>query len=161
MTNHSDYTIRALESHETFAVRNLVLRPNQSIEACRFEGDEAADTFHFGALSSAGEVIGVSTVLCCDEPRYQQFSSQRQFRLRAMAVVPAFERQGIGKKLLNACLDEAFKRDCQTFWCNARSRAAGFYLKCGFSIVNEDAFELEGIGPHHVMYKQLDKPVVE
>jgi len=161
MNTHSDYTIRTLEPHETIAIRHSVLRPNQSIEQCSYEGDQESTTFHLGAASRNGDVIGIATVLCCNEDRYQQFSSQRQFRLRAMAVVPAFERQGIGKKLLNACLDEAFKRDCQTFWCNARSSAAGFYLKCGFSIVNEDAFELEGIGPHHVMYKQLDKPVVE
>ncbi len=156
MTNYSNYTIRALESHETIAVRQLVLRPNQPIEACHFVGDEAADTFHFGAVTSAGEVIGVSTVLCCHESRYQQFSSQRQLQLRAMAVLPDFQRQGTGKALLNVCLKEAAKRDCKTLWCNARSSAVDFYLKGGLSIVNEDAFEIEGVGPHHVMFKHLD-----
>ncbi len=152
----TDYTIRALQSHETIVVRQPVLRPNQSIEACHFEGDEAADTFHIGAVTSTGEVIGVSTVMCSHEPRYRQFSSQRQLQLRAMAILPDFQRQGIGKTLLTACLEEAAKRDCQTFWCNARSSAVDFYLNSGLSIVNEDAFEIEGIGPHHVMFKHLD-----
>ena len=155
MTANPDYKIRALEPDETIAVRHSVLRPHQSIEQCRYEGDDEATSFHIGAVSSDGDVIGIATVLCCDEPRYKQFSSQRQSRLRGMAVLPDFQRQGIGKNLLSACLEEAAKRDCQTFWCNARVVAAEFYLKCGFSILNDAPFEIEGIGPHHVMFKQI------
>lgn len=160
MTTHSDFTIRALEPHETIAIRHSVLRPNQSVEQCRYEGDQDSTTFHFGAASCDGDVIGIATVLCCNEPRYKQFSSQRQFRLRGMAVLTPFQQRGIGKTLLKACLEEAAKRECQVFWCNARVVAAEFYLKCGFSILNDAPFEIEGIGPHHVMFKQLDDLVV-
>jgi len=155
-TTDSDYAIRTLKSDETIAVRHSVLRPHQSIEQCRYEGDDEPTTFHIGAVSSAGDVAGIATVLCCEESRYQQFASQRQFRLRGMAVVPEVQRQGIGKNLLTACLEEAAKRDCQTFWCNARLGAVDFYLKCGFSVLNESPFNIEGIGPHHVMFRQLD-----
>jgi len=143
MTNHSDFTIRSLEPHETIAIRHSVLRPNQSVEQCRYEGDQESTTFH------------IATVICCDEPRYKQFSSQHQFRLRGMAVVPELQQRGIGKTLLKACLEEAANRGCQTFWCNARVVAAEFYRKCGFSILNDAPFDIEGIGPHHVMFKQL------
>lgn len=155
MTIHSDYTIRALQPHETIAVRQSELRPGQPVEQCHFEGDQDTGTFHLGAVNCDGEVIGVSTVLCGNESRFKQFSSQRQFQLRAMAVASDFQRQGIGKALLMACLEEAAKRGCQMFWCNARAVAVGFYRKGGFSILNEAPFDIEGIGPHHVMFKQL------
>lgn len=138
------------------ALRHSVLRPNQSMEQCRYEGDEDATTFHIGASSSDGDVVGIATALNCDEPRYEQFSSQSQLRLRGMAVAPTFQQQGIGKTLLKACLEEAAKRGCQMFWCNARVVAVEFYLKCGFSILNDAPFNIEGIGPHHVMFKRLD-----
>ena len=160
MTTHSDYTIRSLEPHETISVRHTVLRPHQSVEQCRFEGDQDLTTFHIGAVSCDGDVIGVSTVLCSNGLRYKQFSSQRQFQLRAMAVASEFQRQGIGKTLLNACLEEAAKRECQVFWCNARVVAVDFYRKSGFSIMDDAPFNIEGIGPHHVMFKQLDDLIV-
>jgi len=156
MTSHSGYTIRALEPHETIPVRNSELRPGKPAEQCCFDGDQDSKTFHFGAARHDGGVIGVATVLCSDELRYKQFSSLRQFQLRAMAVASAFQRQGIGKSILMACLEEAAKRECQVFWCNARVVAVNFYRKSGFSILNDVPFNIEGIGPHHVMFKQLD-----
>ena len=156
MTTHSDYTIRALQPHETIRVRNSELRPGQPVEQCHFEGDDDATTFHIGAVNSNGEVVGVATVLCSNELRYKQFSSQRQFQLRAMAVDLEFQRQGIGKTLLTACVEEATKRDGDMFWCNARLVAVDFYRKYGLSVLNDVPFDIQGIGPHHVMFKQLN-----
>ena len=156
MTTNSDYSIRAIQSHETIAVRHPVLRPNQSVEQCRYEGDEDPTTFHFGAVGCNGDVIGIASVMCCNESRYAQFSAQRQFRLRGMAVLADFQRQGIGAALLNACLEEATKRDGDMFWCNARLVAVDFYRKYGLSVLNDVPFDIQGIGPHHVMFKQLN-----
>ncbi len=151
-----DFKIRALEPEETIAIRHSVLRPNQSIEQCRYAGDREPTTFHIGAVCDDGEVVGIATVLRCDESRYSQFSSLRQFRLRGMAVVPSFQRQGIGTNLLNACLKEAMRRECQIFWCNARLAAVDFYVRCGLAILNDAPFDIDGIGPHHVMFKQVE-----
>lgn len=156
MTTNSDYVIRALQSHETIAVRHSVLRPHQTAEQCRYEGDEDTTTFHIGATHGDGDVIGTATVVCCNESRFKQFSAERQFRLRGMAVANDFQRQGIGAALLNACLEEATKRDGDMFWCNARLVAVDFYRKYGLSVLNDVPFDIQGIGPHHVMFKQLN-----
>jgi len=42
--------------------------------------------------------------------------------------------------------------DGDLLWCNARTSASGFYTRLGFAVVGE-AFELPGIGPHHLMHR--------
>ena len=39
-------------------------------------------------------------------------------------------------------------------WCNARMVAIRFYKSLGFKIIG-DIFNIEGIGPHYYMYKEI------
>ena len=67
--------------------------------------------------------------------------------------------QGVGARLMQACLDEAVRQGCDTIWLdvwekNARARA--FYEKWGFSEVGEQVFQL-GRDPQHDLI--LQRPV--
>lgn len=42
----------------------------------------------------------------------------------------------------------------EVLWCNARVGALGFYLRLGFATIGEE-FEIAGIGPHFVMWRDL------
>lgn len=149
------YQIREISAADTIALRHAVLRPHQTPDQCHYEGDEARSSFHIGAVDSHDQVIGIATVLACTEDRFRQFELPQQVRLRGMAVATARQGQGIGRKILEACLDKALRDGADIFWCNARVIAFDFYRNAGFDVLNDDPFEIEGIGPHHVMYKNL------
>jgi GNAT superfamily N-acetyltransferase len=151
------FEIREVSTVDTFALRHSVLRPHQSIDDCQYPGDNETTTFHVGAVKDK-TIIGIATVLRDVESRYQKFDSEQQMRLRGMAVAPDQQGQGIGRAILNSCLEIAQQRDCRVFWCNARLIAVDFYLAAGFQILNDETFEIEGIGPHHVMFKKLNAP---
>lgn len=62
--------------------------------------------------------------------------------IRSLVVRPDLQREGIGTKLLNACLDEARSLEISRVF--ALTRAPGFFLRHGFSEI--DKHEL----PHKV-----------
>lgn len=154
MVPPTEFQIRMLSPEETIPVRHIVLRQNQPIEACHFSGDDVSTTYHVGATVN-DQIVGIATVLLCQEDRFGVFTSPHQMCLRGMAVLPEFRRQGIGKAVLDKCLSEAQKRGCELFWCNARIVAVEFYKNSKFSILNDQPFEIDNFGPHHVMFKTL------
>jgi diamine N-acetyltransferase len=67
--------------------------------------------------------------------------------------------RGVGAMLMQACLDEAVKQDCDTVWLdvweqNAPARA--FYRKWGFVEVGTQLFQLGGDLQHDLL---LQRPV--
>jgi len=73
-----------------------------------------------------------------------------------MAVLPAFQKQGIGTSLLACALDELKSTESAALiWCNARASAVGFYQQAGFK-THGSCFEIPGIGPHFVMFRRID-----
>lgn len=57
----------------------------------------------------------------------------------------AFIGQGLGSKLMQACLDEAKKQGCQTVWLGVwehNTRALRFYQRWGFEAVGTHAFQM-------------------
>lgn len=157
MNGHCRFTIRKITAAETIPLRHRVLRPHQTPDDCRYPGDDAATSFHIGAVDATDQIIAVASALLCDEDRFQHFEDLLQIRLRGMAVAPELQGQGIGRAILEACLDQASQAGREIFWCNARVIAIDFYRKSRLKVLNEKPFEIDGIGPHHVMYKSLKK----
>ena len=57
----------------------------------------------------------------------------------------AFIGQGLGSKLMQACLDEAKKQGCQTVWLGVweyNTRALRFYRRWGFETVGSHVFQM-------------------
>lgn len=151
-----------INSAETRHLRRVVLRPNQPPDACVYPGDDAPDSFHLGIRSEAGhgtsDLIAVASFYRepppgqpTDQPTDQP-DDNPQLRIRGMAVLPAHRGRGLGRSLIDAGLAIAGQQSPppSLVWCNARTTAAGYYAKLGFSPRGTE-FEIEGIGPHSVM----------
>jgi ribosomal protein S18 acetylase RimI-like enzyme len=71
-----------------------------------------------------------------------------------MGTLPEFQGRGIGAAVLKEGERIASQRNFDLIWCNARTSAYKYYVKQGYTAF-DDIFEIEGIGPHKVMYKAL------
>lgn len=142
--------IRELKGFETLPLRQKVLKPFASLAECAYAEDDFPTSFHFGYFR-LGNLISIATFIKENHP---EFAAAYSYRLRGMAVDPVFQGQGVGKKLLLYGVEFLKKQDCDFLWFNARIKAFSFYERAGF-IPHGPLFELPGIGPHKVMYKNL------
>ncbi len=145
------YTVKQIPSHETYLVRQPVLRPGKPIESCIFEGDSLPDTAHFGVFDNDA-IVGIISVF---KSNSKLFTEKNQYQLRGMAVLPNYQKKGLGDLLLQAAEKHITKQNAGLIWFNAREIAVGFYKKANYSIMGE-AFNIADIGPHYVMYKRLN-----
>lgn len=146
-------TIRCISSQETLPLRHAILRPHQSLNASKYEADDAPSTVHFGAF--------VSTDLCGVVSLYLRASptpmSGVGYQIRGMATADQVRKQGIGRLLLQAGEQWAQQRAADYLWANARMSALGFYEKTGYSI-DQNTYMIEGIGPHRLIHKWFQIP---
>lgn len=119
------------------ALRLAVLRPGQPSEAAVWALDDDPESVHLGAFLD-GCCVGIASVVPED-----------RWRLRGMAVEPSLRGAGIGAALV-AELQSRFGAAGRPLWCNARTTAAGFYVRLGF-VIEGEPFDVPGIGPHVVM----------
>jgi GNAT superfamily N-acetyltransferase len=131
-------------------LRAAVLRLGQAPERLVYAGDNALDTLHLAVIDD-GAVIGIATVMADPHPRDPRVGD---WRIRGMATEPRHRRAGLGRALLDGCETHARERGGCRLWCNARLPARSFYERAGF-LAEGEAFELEGIGAHLIMSKQL------
>ena len=132
---------------ETAALRQRVLRPHQTVEQLRAEGDGLPGV----AVYVDGEVVACASVR--PEPMPGD-AREGDWRLRGMASDPAVRGRGYGAVALAAALDYARERGARRVWCNARTGAIGFYERHGFTIVGEE-FDVPDIGPHYQAWIDL------
>lgn len=144
------HEIRELSAADTRPVRQRVLRPHQRPEELVYPGDDDADTFHLGAVSTSGEVLAILSMYRHAQPPADPMDEPRSWRIRGMASVPEARGTGLGRLLVEQARDRVWAESPDPIWCNARENAFGFYQKLGFEIVG-GIFEIEGIGPHAVM----------
>ena len=139
--------VRTLAASETHRLRQVVLRPGRPAADLVYPGDDDDATVHLGAWS--GEtVIGIASLYREDRPGLE--GTGAGWRLRGMASAPEARGRGVGRLLLEACVDQVAASGGGELWCNARTPAAPFYAKAGFEVVSEP-FDIPGIGPHLVM----------
>ena len=152
---NSTLTIREITTEQTYPLRHIVLRPGRPLVDCAYPDDDSATAFHVGGFLDDRLVVVASVTKECEQ-RFDAFTSLNQYRLRGMATEQEVRGRGFGSAVLNACLERCWSEGGETFWCNARTSAAGFYQKKRFSMLPEE-FEIPGIGPHRVMF--IDKTI--
>jgi ribosomal protein S18 acetylase RimI-like enzyme len=117
-----------------------VLRPGRRADEVHFATDDIPGTFHLAAEDD-GAVVGIVSFVPRDDG----------WQLRSMAVEPAYERQGIGRLLVDAGVERLRAAGATRVWCNARDVAIGFYERLGWRICGP-GFVQEELGiPHHPM----------
>ena len=148
-------TVHAVPTDVTLPLRQQVLRPHQEIAELREPDDDTPASASFAAEDDAGEVVGTGVVSRRLPPWPHEGGPSWQ--LRAMAVDPGHQGQGIGRAVLGALLAHVDAHGGGLVWCNARVPARGFYEAAGLAVEGEP-FELPHIGPHVVMAVRRTPP---
>jgi GNAT superfamily N-acetyltransferase len=127
-----------------------MLREGRPREEAIFTGDEEDQTFHLGAFVD-NKLVSVASFYF---ERHPSLEDEYQYRLRGMATLPEFQRQGLSSALLKMAFPIIKQNLCSVLWCNARARAMGFYQQVGFEKVGEE-FDIPTVGPHYLMFKKI------
>ena len=142
-----DPEIKAISAAETRPLRQQVLRPQQRAEELVFGCDSHPDALHLGAFQR-GTLIGIVSI--GPEPMPGTADEPGSWQLRGMAVLPGAQGQGVGRQLVDGCMDHLRTHRATRLWCNARTSARPFYARLGFETIG-DEFEVPTVGPHYVM----------
>lgn len=144
------YHIKIINSEETHQIRHPVLRAGKSIDSCVFEGDNHETTIHLGLYINT-KIIGICSFF---KNNNKNIFQEHQYQLRGMAILKEFQGKGLGSTILS--YGEIFLKEkkTKTIWCNAREVALHFYKQNGYQVIG-NPFNIENIGIHNVMYKNL------
>jgi GNAT superfamily N-acetyltransferase len=126
----------------TRPLRQALLRPHQRLDEVQVPGEDHPSAAWFGAIEE-GEVVGTAGVM----PEDRDGLERPAWRVRAMATVSSIRGLGIGRMLLDGCVEHAVEHGAVAIWCSARVPAAGFYRGAGFTPLGE-VHDLPPIGPH-------------
>tara|TARA_R110000850_G_scaffold16697_3_gene51792 strand:+ start:20029 stop:20964 length:936 start_codon:yes stop_codon:yes gene_type:complete len=140
--------IKVIDTEETIAIRQQVLREGSPREECYFPGDNLSTTVHYG-IYEENKLAGIATFLEQNHPDFEGAHLQ----LRGMAILDQFKGKGYGKLLVETGEQLAQTKQKQYIWCNARIIAKPFYEKLGYKTFG-DSFEISKVGTHFVMYKK-------
>ena len=125
---------------DLMAVRNAVFVDEQGVSPALESDGRDADASHFLATDEAGNPVGTARLLADGQ-------------IGRIAVVPAFRRRGIGRRLLRLAMHSARARGDRRVWLHAQIEAQGLYLEAGFRVTGERFMEA-GI-PHIAMERDL------
>ena len=141
-----------ISASDAFPIRQQMLVPSRELKKAKFENDDDEDiSFHLGAFKDS-KLVSVASFFYDRNPL---FPDMHQYQLRGMATLPEFQGQGLSSELLSSAFPIIKQNFCTLLWCNARVTAIGFYEKVGFKKYNDEVFEIEDIGPHVLMFKQI------
>jgi hypothetical protein len=127
-----------ISAQDTYPIRQQVLVPSHELKKAKFVNDDDEDvSFHLGAFKDH-KLVSVASFFYERNPI---FTDLHQYQLRSELLTTAFP-----------IIKQNF---CTLLWCNARLSAVGYYEKVGFKKLNDDVFEIEDIGPHVLMYKNI------
>jgi predicted GNAT family N-acyltransferase len=142
--------IRFIPVEELLDIRNNILREGKlTFEQSRFPTDKLEGAFHLGTFVK-GELV---TIASFHPQNFGEFIGEG-YQLRGMATIEKYRGQGFGNQLLNFAIIYLRGQKVNYLWCNARKKAAQFYLNMGFEIISPE-FDVQGIGPHYVMYVKI------
>ena len=142
--------IRKVDAEKIRSLRHSELRKGQDFSTTSYLKDYEIDTFHIACIVD-DKIVTCATFY---PEKSIKIKSDNAYRLRGMATDSRFTRKGYASNLMGESFKELKKRDCDMVWCNARLVAVDFYKSVGFKITGE-LFDIEGIGPHYYMYKEI------
>lgn len=115
-----------------------------------------ADQGEFIVAEMAGQVVGGVVYIGPNRPRQAFFDADWPI-MRMLAVSPAARGQGVGRRLVQACIDRAQQDGAKVFALHTTpimDVALAMYLRMGFAFVRE-APAISGV-PYGVYLKTLD-----
>ncbi|GGF45900.1 N-acetyltransferase [Marmoricola endophyticus] len=129
------WTVRTVTAADTADLRREVLRGGKDHPPL---GDDPADhSLHLGAYD--GELlVGSGNVRPLPDGSW---------RVRGMAVEPAYRGRGVGAEVLAGLLAHVAASGGGPVWCHARTGARSLYERAGFVAVGEPWVDPD-IGPH-------------
>ena len=142
--------INKVEAEKIRPLRHSELRKGQDYSTTSYLKDYEEGTFHMACISDY-KIVTCATFYA---QKSMKIKSNNAYRLRGMATDSQFQRKGYARNLMLESFKELKKRDCDMVWCNARLVAVNFYKSVGFKIIGE-LFDIEAIGPHYYMYKEI------
>ncbi len=83
-----------------------------------------------------------------------EFLAEKQAQLRYMAVDNQFQKQGVGRKIIEHMEDYARQNNANELFLNSREIALGFYEKRGFKVTQKSYLLYDSI-QHYKMNKRL------
>jgi ribosomal protein S18 acetylase RimI-like enzyme len=150
MTTQLKVNIRKVDAKKVRPLRHSELRNGQDFATTSLLEDYKEDTFHLACIVD-DKIVTCATFY---PDKFIKIKSNKAYRLRGMATDSQFQRKGYASDLMEESFKELKKRDCDMLWCNARLGAVNFYKSVGFKIIGE-LFDIEAIGPHYYMYKEI------
>ena len=142
--------IRKVDAERIRPLRHSELRKGQDFSTTSYLKDYELDTFHMAYISNE-KIVTCATFY---PEKSTKIKSENAYRLRGMATDSNFQRKGYASDLMEESFKKLKNRDCDMVWCNARLVAVNFYKSVGFKITGK-IFDIEGIGPHYYMYKEI------
>ncbi|MGZ3751413.1 MAG: GNAT family N-acetyltransferase [Mucilaginibacter sp.] len=136
--------IEQIRPELTWRLRQQVLYPPQKLYEMELEEDN--DGVHFGAFTD-NALAGIVSL----------FQNDSVFQFRKLAVLPEFQKMGIGNSLLSRVEEYTLAEGGNLIWCNARVSAIGFYIKAGYAHTGR-SFSKNGFD-YEILEKSLKKPV--
>ncbi|PEC20286.1 GNAT family N-acetyltransferase [Bacillus cereus] len=143
-------TIKHIDASATYLFRQTILRPIQPLEDCKYPSDYETDSFHLGAFIN-DELISIASF---SKEIYPDLQNGIHYRLRGMATLPAFRNQRAGSSLIQRAEQILQDRNANILWCNGRITVTNYYKLLGF-LEHGEIFEIDTLGLHKVMYKEL------
>lgn len=142
--------VKEITAEDTYEIRHTVLRPTQTIDACKYEEDHFRNTFHLGVFLD-DTLISIASFFQERNPAYEEIN---QYRLIGMATLEEYRGKKAGSALLNYGEKVLKQRQARLLWCNARFPVSDYYRSFGMQEEGK-VFVIDSIGPHKVMYKLL------
>ena len=142
-------SVREIGAEDTYPIRREELRKNVSLSHV-MKGDDDRETLHLG-LYFNDELVSIASFMKASLPEFEGL----QYQLRGMATSEMNQGKGLGRKLLRSAEERLQKMGVDVLWCNARTKARGFYEKLGYQVMGP-SFDIPEIGLHYKMFKRFE-----
>jgi GNAT superfamily N-acetyltransferase len=126
-------------------LRHRVLRGGQVQGEFHYPDD--AEVTHLAVRD--GDVV-VSCLTVFPEAVDEESSA---WRIRGMATDPSYQCRGCGRALIDEAIARARLAGVRLLWCNARTSAAGFYVRCGLEVVGPEFVTDTGLPHRRAVYR--------
>ena len=154
--------VRRVSAETVRPLRTEVLRPSWPAGRLATYPEDETVAVHVAAfLDGDPAPQGVGTVYAEAPPPANRdeipgwaYADGASWRLRGMATSDSARGTGLGRAVLAGCFDVVRQRGGRALWCNARIGAVPFYRRLGLAAVGPE-FDIAGIGPHYVMWREV------